>query len=489
MIERIGDKLYVGVVEDNSDPKHLGRVKVRVQAIFDNIPTADIPWAMPYKDVNGNSFNTPEKGKVVGVVFNSGTIYKPEYIYAEHYNINLEKKLSSLSDDDYLSFKAVLFDGPTQIWRTKTDGLKIDHEFSNINIDANANINLNARDNNSKINLGSNDAAEAAVLGSSFFGWLDRVIELMSSNTAFIANGSPVASSPALIDLLVEYKSSKEQKFLSDNVWLNKNGEVIAQQRDYINQIGDSWKSTVETNNLSSIGDAPYTPQERDETGRPINKDSSLPNDTFEQTITSEASGASTITGMEGFTNGQIPINNMKLNKNLSKNLDGDAAYLMAAASDSLDAMIAAFNASSFNGKQKLIFTDGYRSLKRQQALFNKYGSGRAAKPGTSNHGWGIAIDMFWGVKTGMYKDTSKRPSGYKHPNYVWFLNNGWKYGWINPAKLRDNSGTDEWWHWEYHPEYKGKNPLVDSPINTAYQGNFTAADIANIKNAGGTFT
>jgi len=88
-----------------------------------------------------------------------------------------------------------------------------------------------------------------------------------------------------------------------------------------------------------------------------------------------------------------------------------------------------------------------------------------------------------------MYKDTNKRASGYRHPNYIWFLNNGWKYGWINPAKLRDNSGTDEWWHWEYHPEYNGKNPLVDYPVVSAYQGNFTAADIANIKNAGGTFT
>ena len=71
MIERISNKLYVGIVEDNKDPKHLGRVKVRVQTIFDNIPTADIPWAMPYKDVNGNSFNMPEIGKVVGIIFNS----------------------------------------------------------------------------------------------------------------------------------------------------------------------------------------------------------------------------------------------------------------------------------------------------------------------------------------------------------------------------------------------------------------------------------
>lgn len=488
MIERISNKLYVGVVEDNKDPKHIGRVKVRVQTIFDNIPTDDIPWAMPYKDVNGNQFNMPEVGKVVGVIFNSGTIYKPEYIYAEHYNINLEKKLSSLSDEDYVSFKAVLFDQSTQIWRTKTDGLKIDHEYSNINLDSNGNINLNARDNNSKVNIGSSDASEAAILGSTYLEWWDRVLDLLRTNAAFTANGSPVICSPALIQLLVEYKTSKELKYLSDNVWINKNQEILEQTRDYVNQTGDNWKSTTETNKFSSVSPTPYTPETRPETGRPISKDSSVPNDTFEKTITSEASGATTISSVNGFTNGQIPTSSMKLNKNLSKSLQGDAAYLMAEASDALDLMIAAFNVATFTGKQKLTFTDGYRSLQRQQALFDKYGSGRAAKPGTSNHGWGIAIDMFWGVRTDMFKDSKKRASGYKHPNYKWFLENGWKYGWINPYKLRDNSGTDEWWHWEYHAEYKTKNPLIEGPINVAYQGEFTETDIANIKGFGGSF-
>jgi LAS superfamily LD-carboxypeptidase LdcB len=489
MIERISNKLYVGVVEDNSDPKHLGRVRVRVQTIFDNIPTSDIPWAMPYKDVNGNVFNMPEVGKVVGVIFNSGTIYKPEYIYAEHYNINLENKLSSLSDDDYISFKAVLFDQSTQIWRTKTDGLKIDHEYSNINLDSNGNINLNARDNNSKVNIGSSDASEAAILGTTFLEWFDQVVQLLLTNAALLSGGSPVTCSPDLTNLLTEYQNSKELKYLSNNVWINENGEILEQTRDYINQTGDNWQSTTETNILSSVQPTPYTPQSRPETGRPIQTDNSVPNDTFTQTITSEANGGSTITAVSNYSNGQIPSNVMKQNKNLAKNLTGDAAYLMSEASDSLDLMIAAFNFASFSGKQKITFTDGYRSLARQQALFDKYGSTRAAKPGTSNHGWGIAIDMYWGVRTSMYKDSNKRTSGYKHPNYIWFLNNGWKWGWINPAKLRDNSGTDEWWHWEYHPEQKGVNPLIKDPVAQSYLGNFTADDIAIIKASGGTFT
>ena len=37
------NKTYVGVVEDNSDPKRLGRVKVRVLDVFDNLKVEDIP--------------------------------------------------------------------------------------------------------------------------------------------------------------------------------------------------------------------------------------------------------------------------------------------------------------------------------------------------------------------------------------------------------------------------------------------------------------
>src|ERR1035437_5707727 len=100
-------RTYVGIVEDNEDPKKLGRCKVRVLDLFDEIPVADIPFASPWKDLNGNEFNVPEKGKVVTVVFDQGNIYKPEYIYSDHYNVNLEKKLGSLSGKDYTSMKAL----------------------------------------------------------------------------------------------------------------------------------------------------------------------------------------------------------------------------------------------------------------------------------------------------------------------------------------------------------------------------------------------
>lgn len=478
------NKMYLGVVEDNKDPNHLGRVKVRVQTIFDDIPTSDIPWAMPYKDVNGNYFNIVEIGKVVGVIFNNGHIYKPEYIYAEHYNINLENKLTSLSDDDYNSFKAIHFEGSTQIYKTNSEGLKIDHEYSNINLDANGNINLNARDNNSKVNIGSPDATQAAILGTSFMAWMDKFVLALQTNAALLSGGSPVSCAPTFQDILNEYQQSRTDLFLSNNVWLVDNNEVLAQSRPYIDQSGDNWKSTVEQNLISKINSTPYKPVERPETGRPASTDSSVPADNFQNTISSEAS-AQTITNVNGLQNGQIPLSKMKLNKNLNKNLSGDASYLIAEASDALDAMMYEFANANFTGKQKIVFTDGYRSLARQQALYSKYGAGRAAKPGTSNHGWGIAVDMFWGVRTDMYKDNSKRPSGFKHPNYLWFLNNGYRFGWYNPSKLRDDSGTDEWWHWEYH----GKGNAPDQVVASRYKGDFTQADISNIKSSGGSYS
>jgi len=41
-------KTYVGVVEDNQDPKKEGRVRIRVMDVFDDLKLEDIPWATPW---------------------------------------------------------------------------------------------------------------------------------------------------------------------------------------------------------------------------------------------------------------------------------------------------------------------------------------------------------------------------------------------------------------------------------------------------------
>ena len=249
-LEDLKGQIFIGVVEDNQDPKKLGRCKCRVLNVFDDIPVEDIPWASPWKDLNGNSFMLPEKGKVVSVVFDEGNQYKPEYIFAEHYNINLEKKLSSLSGANYTSMRALMFDHKTQIYSNDDEGLKIDYKFHNINI-TESDININLKDNFGHVNIGSPGSNQQAILGNHFLNWFDEFVDnlLGAQSGPYLGNlGAPVVANPAFITVLNKYKALKEPKFLSHHVNIVDNEYVEKQDRIAEGQIGDKWKSTVTEN-------------------------------------------------------------------------------------------------------------------------------------------------------------------------------------------------------------------------------------------------
>jgi len=101
-----------------------------------------------------------------------------------------------------------------------------------------------------------------------------------------------------------------------------------------------------------------------------------------------------------------------------------------------------------------------YRDLAGQVACFKKYGSGSAAKPGSSPHGWGLALDF--GEIAGMQQARARAlgvgradasAARYTRENskiYQWLARNGPKYGWYNPYRLADGSRMEEAWHWEY---------------------------------------
>ena len=81
-----------------------------------------------------------------------------------------------------------------------------------------------------------------------------------------------------------------------------------------------------------------------------------------------------------------------------------------------------------------LRITDSYRSYDNQVNLADRKGlyssGGYAATPGTSNHGWGMAVDA----------DVNDPAT------LSWMRNNAWKFGWVEAVPR-------EPWHWEFRPQ------------------------------------
>ncbi|MFV0634187.1 hypothetical protein [Demequina sp.] len=108
--------------------------------------------------------------------------------------------------------------------------------------------------------------------------------------------------------------------------------------------------------------------------------------------------------------------------------LDFDTSHqLQCAAAEALEAADAAYYSAT---GRHISITDSYRSYASQVATkANKPST--AAVPGTSNHGWGMAVDLDYASAT-------------------WLAKNGAAYGWVHPTWARAGGSRPEWWHLEY---------------------------------------
>ena len=226
-------KLYIGVVEENIDPRREGRIKVRVQTLYHKIPVEDIPWAAPFSGLAGKSFEVPAIGMLVNVLFFQNDLYDPYYMFTENYNINLQNKLKDLSDEEYIRFVALLFDDRTQVFSDSNE-LTLDYFFNKITV-SKWGINLELKDKKQILNLGSKGADQDAVLGTRFFEWMDKFIDELSSPFSLIGNLLAPVAKPKLNAICAEYKairSSKKETFLSKHVKIVDNDKVDTLERD-----------------------------------------------------------------------------------------------------------------------------------------------------------------------------------------------------------------------------------------------------------------
>lgn len=129
-----------------------------------------------------------------------------------------------------------------------------------------------------------------------------------------------------------------------------------------------------------------------------------------------------------GYSNGNIPSEALcPLRYTRDHRLRADAAKAFNALTE----------ASKASRGVPLCVTDSYRSYSEQVALYRRK-PGLAATPGTSNHGWGVAVDLCGGVER------------FGSDAHEWMRANAPRFGWVHPSWARQGGSKPEAWHWEY---------------------------------------
>lgn len=133
--------------------------------------------------------------------------------------------------------------------------------------------------------------------------------------------------------------------------------------------------------------------------------------------------------------NGQLP------DRDLSPTYIG--GRLRHDAAESADRMSLQFALDNGEFLMAVSPNDTYRSLAWQIQRRKEVGN-LAAPPGTSNHGWGMAVDFANGMNS--WSSAAQK----------WFADNGPKYGWHTPGWATPGHAQfqkNEPWHKEYKPE------------------------------------
>ena len=128
-----------------------------------------------------------------------------------------------------------------------------------------------------------------------------------------------------------------------------------------------------------------------------------------------------------GYSNGQIPGEALCA-------LGVGRHALRCDAAASYTAMSAAFE-STFGSP--LCITDSYRSYASQVSAYQRKPA-LAAFPGTSNHGWALAVDLCGGINVA------------GTPQWTWMTANSGRFGFVQPDWARPGAEKPEPWHWEF---------------------------------------
>jgi len=131
---------------------------------------------------------------------------------------------------------------------------------------------------------------------------------------------------------------------------------------------------------------------------------------------------------ISSYPNGSVPVSALcPLWAAPGENLRADAAHAFQALSE----------AYALNFGDPICVTDSYRTLGEQVSLYATKPH-LAARPGSSNHGWGTALDLCGGIQS------------FGSAQHVWMRQNAPLFGYFHPTWAQAGGSRPEPWHWEY---------------------------------------
>lgn len=156
--------------------------------------------------------------------------------------------------------------------------------------------------------------------------------------------------------------------------------------------------------------------------------------------FSASASGTGSIVGMAPMPDGgSVEVNasghkNGTLPDDVLCSMNAGGHRLRCDAARSYVVLAAAYKAHFGTDLQ---ITDSYRTYESQVVTKANKG-GLAATPGTSKHGWGLAVDLGGGIEA------------FGSVQHEWMRANAEKYGFYHPSWAETTGSKPEAWHWEY---------------------------------------
>ncbi len=148
---------FLGRVVDINDPLKIGRCKIKVFGLFDNLSNESIPWATPKNRTifgqsgQGGSISIPKKDAILSVTFDNQDIYNPEY----HYHQELAEDVKEQLQSEYENTHILCFDGDKKLkmYYVPSVGLTFELDESKVNIHTDNSITIEHKGTTSLIEL------------------------------------------------------------------------------------------------------------------------------------------------------------------------------------------------------------------------------------------------------------------------------------------------------------------------------------------------